>query len=190
MIEMLVNKKSQLDKDYIPDNLIDASKFVNEKCDYSETEKTILVENETLNAFMKLREDFINRGFKIYIDSAYRSYEFQENLLKRCIKQMGEKAYTYCALPGTSEHQTGMAIDLGYVDESGIYHMEINESTKEYEFLEENSYKYGFILRYPKFKENITGYNFEPWHYRYVGIKLANELYERKITLDEYYDIK
>ena len=94
-------------------------------------------------------------------------------------------ADTYSARPGHSEHQTGLAIDLA------AFNSNLNnfEETKEYEWVKDNAHLYGFILRYPKGKEHITGYMFEPWHYRYVGTKVAKEIYEMDITFDEYYEL-
>ena len=90
------------------------------------------------------------------------------------------KADTYSARAGTSEHQTGLATDVNSVSTSF-------ENSSAFKWLEKNSYKYGFILRYPKGKEHITGYMYEPWHYRYVGSEVAKVIKEKNITYEEYY---
>ena len=92
-------------------------------------------------------------------------------------------------MAGTSEHQTGLAIDISCPTMNGILTDKFGE-TKEGKWVAENSYKYGFIVRYPKNKSNITGYGYEPWHIRYVGTELAKYLFDNNITLDEYYDYK
>lgn len=99
---------------------------------------------------------------------------------------MGNAAYDKVALPGTSEHESGLAIDCGIVID-GEYIDELPENAPITKWIHENCYKYGFILRYPKGKEEITGYKYEPWHLRYVGPKLAKYLTENDLTLDEYY---
>lgn len=120
-------------------------------------------------------------GISIYNVSGYRSYNTQKNLYNNYVSRDGKaKADTYSARAGTSEHQTGLATDINSVSSSF-------ENTKAYAWLAKNSYKYGFILRYPKGKEYITGYMYEPWHYRYVGKDVAKIIYEKNITYEEYY---
>lgn len=132
---------------------------------------------EELVSFAKLDNVYI-RPY-----SAYRSFEYQKSLYNRYVNRDGkEKADTYSARPGHSEHQTGLAVDVwseGYT--------EILESDANW--LKENSYKYGFIVRYTKEKESITGYIEEPWHLRYLGIDLATRVHDLGITYDEYYDL-
>ena len=118
----------------------------------------------------------------IYGGSGYRSYSYQQNLYDRYVSQNGKKeADTFSARAGFSEHQTGLAMDI--LNHKWDY---IDESDKEYTWLINNSYKYGYILRYLKNKEHITGYIYEPWHFRYVGIELATEITKLGITYDEY----
>ena len=173
---ILVNKYMSLPKDYIPNNL----EIINEK--YSL--KNMKLVNYAKIAFEKMAEDASKENLKLIAMSTYRSYNYQENLYTKYLNQDGkELADTYSARPGHSEHQTGLAVD--------IYNQEVNytnfENTKEFEWLKENSYKYGFILRYPKNKSKITGYIYEPWHYRYVGIDTATKIYNEQITYEEYY---
>ena len=120
-------------------------------------------------------------GISIYNVSGYRSYNTQKDLYNGYVSRNGKaKADTFSARAGTSEHQTGLATDVNYVSDSFA-------KTDSYKWLSKNSYKYGFILRYPKGKEYITGYKYEPWHYRYVGIDVAKIIYEKNITYEEYY---
>lgn len=188
--EILINKENRLDESYVPELLVDASKCVNKSCTYTESEKPVKVHKVVLQKFDKLNYEASKLGYRYYIDSSYRSFAFQEKLLNNCIKEMGKKAYEYCALPGCSEHQLGLAIDLAYEDSKGNYIWQIEDGSQEYSWLVDNSYKFGFILRYPKGKEFITGVMFEPWHFRYVGEKLAKEISLNKLTLEEYYKNK
>mgnify|MGYP000780094562 FL=1 len=133
----------------------------------------------------KLIYDANNNGINIIVDSAFRSGNYQQMILDKVISEKGNEAYKLVALPGTSEHQTGLAVDFA-IYENGIYNDDIKEDDKEAIWLKDNAWKYGFILRYPKGKEDITGFNFEPWHYRFVGLELAFELYQTNQTLEEY----
>ena len=120
-------------------------------------------------------------GISIRNVSGYRSYNTQKDLYNGYVSRDGkEKADTYSARAGTSEHQTGLATDINSVSTSF-------ENTDAFKWLSKNAYKYGFILRYPKGKEFITGYMYEPWHFRYVGTDVAKIIYEKNITFEEYY---
>ena len=132
--------------------------------------------------FEKMAYNAQKKGYKIIVASAYRDYFYQKKLYSNYLKEMGNLAKTASAKPGHSEHQTGLAIDI--MGENYDYNKFIE--TKEFNWMQENAYKYGFILRYPSGKENITGIKYEPWHYRYVGKKLAKYLYENNLTLEEY----
>ena len=124
----------------------------------------------------------LNNGFKIYAGSTYRSYTYQLGLYNRYVAQDGfEEAETYSARAGYSEHQLGLAVDI-----LGGNWSYLSETDKEYEWLIDNSYKYGYILRYPRNKEYVTGYVFEDWHFRYLGIELATKVYNSNLTYDEY----
>ena len=123
------------------------------------------------------------------VSEAYRTSEEQESMMNEKIQEFIEEGYSkhkakklaknWVAKPGTSEHELGLALNIN-ADES------FSSDEDVYSWLAENSYKYGFILRYPPDKENITGIDYEPWHYRYVGQEAANEIFERRICLEEY----
>ena len=173
-LDVIVNKYYKLDKDYEPEDLtVINSKFA------SGTQK---LRKEAADKFEKMASDMLKENLKIYAGSTYRSYSYQEGLYNRYVKKDGFKeAETYSARAGYSEHQLGLAVDI--VNGKWNY---LSEGDKEYTWLINNSYKYGFILRYPHESEYITGYVFEDWHFRYLGIDLATKVYESKLTYDEY----
>ena len=173
-LDVIVNKYYKLDKDYEPEDLtVINSKFA------SGTQK---LRKEAAGKFEKMASDMLKENLKIYAGSTYRSYSYQEGLYNRYVKKDGFKeAETYSARAGYSEHQLGLAVDI--VNGKWNY---LSEGDKEYTWLINNSYKYGFILRYPHESEYITGYVFEDWHFRYLGVDLATKVYESKLTYDEY----
>lgn len=133
-------------------------------------------------------------GLSPIICSSYRTLEKQKSLFENKIgrylsnglsdQEAAIEAAKWVAVPGTSEHQTGLAVDI--VAESYQLLDKEQENTPEQKWLMQNSYKYGFILRYPETKSDITGIGYEPWHYRYVGREAAKEIYEKEICLEEY----
>ena len=173
-LDVIVNKYYKLDKDYEPEDLtVINSKFA------SGTQK---LRKEAAGKFEEMASDMLKENLKIYAGSTYRSYSYQEGLYNRYVKKDGFKeAETYSARAGYSEHQLGLAVDI--VNGKWNY---LSEGDKEYTWLVNNSYKYGFILRYPHESEYITGYVFEDWHFRYLGIDLATKVHESKLTYDEY----
>mgnify|MGYP000257127719 FL=1 len=173
-LDVIVNKYYKLDKDYEPEDLtVINSKFA------SGTQK---LRKEAADKFEEMASDMLKENLKIYAGSTYRSYSYQEGLYNRYVKKDGFKeAETYSARAGYSEHQLGLAVDI--VNGKWNY---LSEGDKEYTWLINNSYKYGFILRYPHESEYITGYVFEDWHFRYLGIDLATKVHESKLTYDEY----
>lgn len=175
---ILVNKYYELGGEYVPDDLVD----VPLKYYYGDAKK---VRSEVYDAFLKMWEAANSEGIYLIIDSAYRSYDSQVEVYKYYEDLKGTKeADKIAARPGYSEHQTGLSLD--------IYSKECTSAktfseSVSYNWLINNSYKYGFILRYPKDKKNITGYDYESWHYRYLGVDLATKVYNEGITYDEYY---
>jgi D-alanyl-D-alanine carboxypeptidase len=182
-ITVFVNKEYALPKDYKPEQLITPDVIFNL---VSYDERT-LMRPEAAHALEKLFNNAKLQGIILYGVSAYRSYERQYTIFTDNIAKKG-KDYTlrYSAVPGTSEHQTGLSIDVSAKSEN--FNLDDNfASSPEGKWLADNAYKYGYIIRYPKGNEDITGYAFEPWHIRYVGEELANYLYTNKLTLEEYY---
>ena len=190
---LLANKKSKLGKDYAPKSL---STVPTELTLYG---KEVQLESTAALAAEALVRELNACGYEdIRITSGYRSYEYQQILFNTYLgnemaahpdwsqKKCEELVLTYSALPGTSEHQTGLCMDL--ISEN---HVSLDESFAQnpaYEWLTENAHHFGFILRYPSDKTEITGYAYEPWHYRFVGVKAATEIHEKEITLEEYLD--
>ena len=173
---VLVNKFNYLDSDYIPNNL--------ELLDNSYAKSGIYLVKEAKDMLEKLIAAAKEDGLNIRVTSAYRSYSYQVNLYNNYVKTDGEKlADTYSARPGYSEHQTGLVVDVT----RSFDNFNNFENTEEYKWMLEHASDYGFILRYPKDKEEITTYTFEAWHYRYVGVDLAKKIKESNLTFDEYY---
>ena len=174
--EILVNKDNVLDKTYIPDELVNTN---------SSYKEGILVNKKLLENFNLMKEDALKLGYNIDIMSGYRDYIYQEKLYNKLLKEKGF-AYTFrsIAKPGCSEHQTGLAIDICIYRDGKCYIEHEIENMEEVYWLINNCYKYGFILRYPMGYEDKTGYNYEPWHFRYVG-DIAEYLYINKILLDD-----
>lgn len=172
---VLVNKNNKLDSLFIPNDLEEINlKFAN---------KDKKLRKEARIAFEKLSNDSYKKGLKIIVVSAFRAYIYQKNLYNKYVIENGLDYADRCsARAGHSEHQTGLAIDImGSNNDYNIFH-----KSKEFIWMINNAHKYGFILRYPKGKEHITGFKYEPWHYRYVGIEAASIIHEKKITLEEY----
>ena len=172
---ILVNKYYRLSENYVPKNLKNLSKRYAlagmELVDYA------------ADAYEEMAKDAEKEDLTITALSTYRSYDYQVDLYKRYERNDGvEKTDTYSGRPGHSEHQTGLAVDV-YNSEKDYTNF---ERTDEYKWMLNNAHKYGFILRFPKDKENETGYQFESWHYRYVGKKVAKEIHDKNITLEEY----
>lgn len=176
-LDMLVNKHRLLDSDFVPDDLVNIdSKYA--------SSDDLECSRLAYNAFIKMYNDASKEGYQLVINSAYRSYEDQEELKNYYLKEYGENYVNkYVALPGSSEHQTGLAFDIGSRNNN------VFASSSEYQWMLDNAYKYGFILRFTKPFEFITGFRSEPWHFRYVGEKIAKEIHEDEMSLEEYYAV-
>lgn len=173
---ILVNKFNYMPEDYTPEDLVDMG------LQYAFSGKKI--REEVYGAFKRLVRDAKKENLTIVANSTFRTYNYQENLYNNYKHSNGkEYADNYAARAGYSEHQTGLAIDVSTLNST----MDNFEDTEEFIWLQEHAHEYGFILRYPKDKEFITGYNYESWHYRYVGIEVATKIKELGITFDEYY---
>lgn len=177
---LLVNKHYLLDKDYIPDDLVNVSQ--NYAWGEVGSQKVRVV---AYNAFLDMWNAANEEGYYLMINSSYRSYEDQEIVYNNYKNSSGERfADSIAARPGSSEHQTGLALDIFSKTNTN---KNTFSQTDEAKWLKENAHNFGFILRYPEDKVDITGYSFESWHYRYVGVDIATYIYENDITYEEYY---
>ena len=171
---ILVNKNNKLESIYIPDDLELVS--LNFSC------KDKYLRHDARIQFEKMAKDALKENMHIIAVSTYRSYDYQEKLYNDYVKAKGfYYAELASARPGHSEHQTGLSVDVADL----TLDYDNFESTKEFIWMINNSYKYGFILRYPKGKFHITGFKYEPWHFRYVG-NIAKYIHDNNITLEEY----
>lgn len=181
---VLVNKDNK-----IPDNWEEKVKLIELKNVFN---RTIKVEEETLEKYNELRDNLLKEWIDIELDSAYRSLEKQQDLREDMEEEYWiEYAEKYAALPGYSEHHTWLALDICIKKDEKIIH-ENHEMIVECEIFEKIHEKladYWFILRYLEGKEKITGYEYEPWHIRYIwDVDVAREIMENWLTLEEYLD--
>lgn len=182
-IWVIVNKKNPLNKNYQPTDLVDASKkilVINPK----ETKLRL----STFNELQKLLNAASREKIKLQMISGFRSFELQNLIYQSNIAKDGqEQADVTSARPGFSEHQTGLAVDISAENRKCMLKPCFG-NTKEAKWLAENAPNFGFIVRYPKNKTAITGYEYEPWHIRYVGKELAKELSRNNQTMEEFFD--
>lgn len=173
---ILVNKYYYIEESYAKDSVIG----VNLQYAYGDN----YLQGEVIDAFITMYEAAKKEGHQFIINTSYRSYDWQEEVYEGYKERYDEEyADEVASRPGYSEHQTGLALHINTYPSSDTSF----ENTEDYQWLIENSYRYGFILRYPKDKENVTGYAYEPNHFRYVGMDLARKIYESGLTFDEYY---
>lgn len=172
----LVNKHRQLSADYVPDDLQAFDE------DEVKTGEEVEAEASVVKAFRQMAQAASEEGLSLMVNSGYRSYQDQEEIMQIYLDAYGQNYVdNYIAKPGFSEHQTGMSIDVASATVNTFV------ESDEYSWMMDNAYRYGFILRYPKSKEDITGYKCEAWHYRYVDVEIATYIKEHNITYDEYY---
>ncbi|MFY4776873.1 M15 family metallopeptidase [Metabacillus sp. RGM 3146] len=183
-ILVLVNKNFALPVGYKPKDLVSPNVA------FSFGDKDIqqrYMRKEAAGALENLFGQAKQQGIELFAVSGFRSYEYQQSVFSREVESNGEEqAKQAVALPGQSEHQTGLTMDitsrsvnLGITPKFG--------DTKEGKWVKDNAYKFGFIIRYPKDKTDITKYEYEPWHLRYVGMKAAKILKDKNLTLEEYF---
>lgn len=180
-IVALVNKQFSLDEDYAPDDLVTV-------------DVPTILENPEVNQLREVAADALKAMFDkaeeseiyLYARSGYRSYQTQVQLFQGYADKHGEEAANrYSARPGQSEHQTGLVMDV--TSESVNYQLtESFGETEEGKWLSEHAHEFGFIIRYPEGAEDITGYIYEPWHIRYLGVDMATKVYESGLTYEEY----
>lgn len=178
-IYVLVDKFNQLDEEYIPCDL----EMIHEKYN----PMGLLMRREARIAFEDMCYIAERQGILLEAVSAFRSYSYQSMIyMKNWNEEIPLEEYQrerdrVSARPGHSEHQTGLAVDINDLEETFA-------DTEAGRWLAKNAYCFGFILRYPKGKEDITGYDYEPWHFRYIGKYLAERIYRSDLTYDEWYD--
>ncbi|MCF0114261.1 MAG: M15 family metallopeptidase [Erysipelotrichaceae bacterium] len=178
-INMLVNKTYHLTETYTPPEVVEVS------VQFAAT--GVQLAKEAADALAAFGTKGQELGLRFYAASGYRDYYRQDSLYTSYIGSMGqEQADALSARPGFSEHQTGLTIDLAAIMAEGISEF---KDTQEYSWTKDNCMTYGFILRYPEGKSQITGYDFEPWHYRYLGTDLAQRVYDSGLTYDEFYQL-
>ena len=182
---ILVNKSHPLAEDYVPSDLVP----VNVPFAYIGDDPRNYMREPAARALENMFRDAQSEGLNLIGVSGYRSYERQKDIYEQNLAVKGEALTSlYSARPGTSEHQTGLAMDISAPSIRSALTTDV-ENTPEGKWLRENAPAYGFILRYPAGKENITGYAYEPWHFRYVGKNLAAYLKREGLTLEEYYQL-
>lgn len=176
--KVTVKAQEKIEITYI-DGILIANKTYPLPSDYNPGENT-----EARAALNKMFADAkAEKNLDMWVCSGFRSYTVQKNLYNSYVSRDGVKnADRYSARPGYSEHQTGLAFDINYADSRFT-------GTAQAVWLAENAHKYGFILRYPEGKESVTGYMYEPWHYRYIGVENAEKIYASGLTLEEYFGI-
>lgn len=185
-ITVLVNKELPLPKDYIPADLV----IPNVLFEISYFDEKKQMRAEAANALEELFGAAQKNGLALCAVSGYRSYQRQYDIFTANIRRKGlEHTLQFSAKPGYSEHQTGLSIDVS--TQSVKYRIDATfAGTPEGKWLAENAYLFGYIIRYPEDKSEITGYAYEPWHIRYVGKKFAKYLYDNNLTIEEYYGFK
>ena len=173
---ILVNKVYYLEEDFEVPNIVNMS------VRYAFSGRQI--RQDVYYNFVDMAIDAKKEGLTLVANSTFRTYATQEKTYNNYKTNKGsDYADSYAARPGHSEHQTGLAIDISTLNSTS----ENFEDTEEFKWLQDNSYRYGFILRYPEGKEHLTGFDYESWHYRFVGLEVAKKIHEENITFDEYY---
>lgn len=179
-ITQVVNKNHSISSDFVPDDLV--------WVDLPSTRDTQL-RGVAATGLTSLFNAATATGLELYCCSGYRSYETQASLYDWNVQTYGvDGAELVSARPGMSEHQMGLAMDVTSAS-AGFDLVESFGSLPEGQFIKENAHKYGFIVRYPQGKTDITGYAYEPWHLRYVGVDVATDIYNSGKTMEEYYGI-
>ena len=180
---VLVNKENALPDNWAPTDLV-APKVA---FSFKEDHPRRYLRKEAAEALEALFSKAKEESIILYGVSGYRPFDTQKRIYNNEVNQVGEEeAKKNVAIPGYSEHQTGLCIDVSSEDMDFLLKEEF-EDTKEGKWLADNAKDFGFIIRYPKDKVSITGYNYEPWHIRYVGVEAANFIVSHNITFDEYY---
>ena len=175
---MLVNKQNYLTEEYQPDDLVELS------LTYASSDRWM--KQEAADAFIRMCDELNAGGSpRMYASSTYRDYAYQVELYDQYVARNGQQwADSIAARPGYSEHQTGLTADVASTASGGLSQFEDSE---EFQWMQQNAHRFGWILRYPQGKQTLTGYDYESWHYRYLGVELATQVYQSGLTYDEYY---
>lgn len=186
---ILVNSENPLDKDYVPSDLTDIKST---RADGREIQKMRKVSSDALENMIEEMKRCGVYDKNLTVTSGYRSFEYQKYLFDTYVKNRTDSGMDYdeayrevlktTALPGCSEHQSGLCVDFHNKSYANVSFAQ----TEQYKWIEKNAHSFGFIVRYPSGKENITGISFEPWHLRYVGEENATKMYENSLCLEEY----
>ena len=182
---LIVNKQRPISLDYIPKSL----RRVNVQAREDKSEAELSMRDDAATALESLFADALVEDIELLLGSGYRDSDLQNTYYTRYINAYGQaEADKFSAKPGTSEHQTGLVADVAPLSRNCYLEICFGD-TAEGRWVRENAHKYGFVIRYPEGKESITGYQFEPWHLRFVGTELATELFTDQVTLEEYFDL-
>ncbi len=186
---ILVNSENPLDKDYVPSDLTDIKST---RADGREIQKMRKASADALESMIEEMKRLGVYDENLTVTSGYRSFEYQKYLFDTYVKNRTDSGMDYdeayrevsktTALPGCSEHQSGLCVDFHNKSYANVSFAK----TEQYKWIEKNAHSFGFIVRYPSGKENITGISFEPWHLRYVGEENATKMYENSLCLEEY----
>ncbi|RPF50149.1 D-alanyl-D-alanine carboxypeptidase family protein [Aquisalibacillus elongatus] len=181
-IDVIVNKDRRLPMDFEPKNLVEP----NVKNDHS-TKK--LMRKEAADALEELFAGAEEAGYELYAQSGYRSIDTQRRIYNNNVNTRGQEwADKYSAVPGHSEHHTGLTMDVTIA--ALAFNLENSfGNTPEGQWVAEHAHEYGFVIRYPEGKSDITGYSYEPWHLRYFGEEMATDIYESGLTVEEYFGL-
>lgn len=182
----LVNKEHALPGDYTPEDLV----IPNVRYPFTDDLPKKQLRKIAADALEELFAASDEAGLELYAQSGYRSYDRQESIFTSNVEQHGEEeANNFSARPGQSEHQSGLTMDVTSPSVEFQLNISFGE-TPEGTWLTDHAHEHGFIVRYPEDKEDITQYQYEPWHLRYVGVKVATEIYEEQLTFEEYMEQK
>ncbi|SNS53130.1 LD-carboxypeptidase LdcB, LAS superfamily [Anaerovirgula multivorans] len=185
-ILILINKEIGFPSDYKPTDLT----VPNVRFSFEGPHEKQNMRKEAAQALESLFKAAEREGFYLYAVSGFRSYSRQQAIYKNSVEKLGQiEADRISAKPGHSEHQTGLAMDITSKG-AGFALSEDFAFTRDGEWVAENAHKYGYIIRYEKGKEHLTGYKYEPWHLRYVGADAAKEIYDKDLTLETYLEGK
>lgn len=182
---VIVNKARRLPAGYVPSDLV--VPYV--RLQLSPRAERMHVRQVAAGPLQDLFTAAHNAGFDLELLSGYRSEAYQKKIYDRYVKKLKARAAIASAQPGYSEHQTGLAVDLDRYKDLRCLAMPCFAAMPEAKWLADHAHEFGFIIRYEKDKEGVTGYEYEPWHLRYVGKELATELFLRRQTMEEFFDV-